>query len=368
MRLSKLATGMMAFAVVAAMLTAGVALGGKGGGGGGGAPTYAIVSLDDARGAVVGTLNGGANDINEHGDVVGTVEDADNGTSVAAFWEVDGTQSQIFPLNGGLSAYGLNNFNEVVGSGSSSIDPPNVAGFYWSSPTSQPVALPPLPGGLASIAYAISDDGVICGYARELVRDADGTPIGSTDVAVVWRLTYADGELQIVGPVPLPTLDDRSHAYSVSENDTAGLAIVVGVFMTSGFSHTAAVQWTVQSHQDGTLTVDPNPVLSETGNAAALGLNNLGVSCGEALDSSPETDALVWFGGSGLPLASGGFPQTGALDVNDAGVIVGFGGQHTVIHDALVWPSATSQPVLLNKFLPKRNSPFAFLQSSNCDQ
>ena len=99
MRLSMLATGMMAFAVVAAMLTAGVALGGKGGkggGGGGGAPTYTIVSLDDARGAVVGTLNCGANDINEHGDVVGTVEDADNGTSVAAFWEVDGTQSRSF--------------------------------------------------------------------------------------------------------------------------------------------------------------------------------------------------------------------------------------------------------------------------------
>jgi hypothetical protein len=55
--------------------------------------------------------------------------------------------------------------------------------------------------------------------------------------------------------------------------------------------------------------------------------------------------------------------STVARDINDAGVIVGYGGAGTIDHEAVVWPSASAKPVALSKYLG-RNSPFLFLKES----
>lgn len=345
--------------------------GGEGGGGGGDSFTYTIVKLDDAGGTFVGSPSSEASDINEPGHVVGSVAEAATGASIAAFWEVNGTSSRIVPLTGGRAAFGLNNFHEIVGVGSASSNPPLTAGLYWSSPSGAVVALPPLSEGLATVAYAINDSGVICGFAVQPVLDEQGTTIGSTHVAVVWRATHVDGDLQVDGPYPLPTFDDRSQAYAVSESDGSGVVSVVGVFMTAGFARTAAVEWTIQLNDDGTLGVDPNPAALEIGEGAvALGVNNTGWRCGQARQGIVDK-ARVWIGGDGFTLLNpDAQPQTlertyhRARDVNDAGVIVGAAAGIDQSYAAVVWPGISQKPLLLHKFLPKRNAPFIGLKEA----
>ena len=323
--------------------------GGKGGGkGGGGGVAYTVSRLDDAGGAYVAGPSNAANDINESGNVVGTVLDVATGADVPVFWEVNGTSSEIVAIGVNAFANGLNNSNEIVGGGGDAL--------YWPGPTAAPIPLPPLEPGLAAVARDINDDGVICGYALEEVLDETGDPVGLAFVACVWRVTWPAGELLIDGPVALPTFDDQSQAYALNENDNSGLADVVGSFLTAGWEYTSAVQWTVLSHADGTISVVSDPAALEFGDAAANGVNNLGVSCGDAANS-----ARLWSPGNSLTLDSGRRAYTVALDVNDTGAIVGSGGPHSLDLDALVWPDASAAPVLLAKFLPKRRSPFVAL-------
>jgi hypothetical protein len=334
---------------------------GGGGGGGGGKPdsaSYTIVKLDDAGGAFAAAPSGSANDINEQGNVVGTVEDILTGDYLPVFWAVEGTDSLIIPLrmNAALPeadwafAKGVNSLNEIVGYDES-------GALYWSSPDAVPVELPGLWDGLPSDAQDINDDGVICGSAMEPAFDEDGHPNGVTIAAVGWRVTWPDGELHIAGPVRLPTFDDRSYADALNENDAEGRANIVGGFESANFVATVTVQWTVQSQADGTVTVTPSDVAPlEYGDAAAYGINNPGVSCGQI-----ETQAMLWLAGEGLPLDPGDQPYTSAFDVSDAGVIVGEGGLHSLDVNALVWTSPSAQPVLLARFLPKRKSPLLAL-------
>ncbi len=324
-----------------------------GGGGTGGGVSYTIVRLDDAGGAFVGGPANTANDINEYGNVVGTVVDAASGNYVPAFWGVSGTVSQIVPLGGGTFANGLNNFNEIAGYGDGDA-------LYWPSPADAPVALTPLHTGYRCVAQRINDAGVICGYAVQPVLDDNGDEIGLSFVAVVWRVDWIDGDLEIAGPVPLPTIDAQSQAFDLNENDNNGYANVVGRFMTSNWINTAAVEWTVQSHADGGISVSPTPVALEMGDAVAYGNNNLGISCGDSADG-PELHAKLWAGGSVLTLDPDQRTDTSALDINDAGVIVGEGGPHSLWLEALVWPSPTARPVALSRFLPKRRAPFVGL-------
>ena len=325
--------------------------GGGGGGKDGGGVSYDVVKLDDADGTYVAGTSNAANDVNEQDNVVGTVRDVATGEDVAVFWDVNGTGSQIIPLGTGAFANGLNDFNEIVGVGGGEA-------LYWASPAAAPVALPPLEDGLPYVARRISNSGVICGYATQSVIDDVGEPIGLAFAAVVWRVTWPDGEMQIAGPVVLPTLDDQSQAYGLNENDGAGAANVVGAYLTSTFAQTAAVQWTVQSESDGSISVFPDPVLLETGDATASEINNLGVSCGDSGNVSSSLQARLWSAGSGMTLDPGGRAYARALNISDAGVVVGTGGPHSLDSDALVWPSAAEGPVLLAKFLPKRRSPF----------
>ena len=235
----------------------------------------------------------------------------------------------------------------------------NVRGFYWAGPTASPVILPPVSGDVESSARAINNDGVVCGYlVHPPVYDNDGNLLYRLREAVAWRVNVVEGQPNVFGPVPLPTLDDQSFARAINENDSNGVAMIVGRFRTADNVRTAAVAWTVHSHADGTLTVDPLPTIVEAGDAEAYGVNNLGTICG---DVNFPNEAVAWSGGSTQFLNSHRMALTVTQDINDAGTIVGYGGTGVVDHDAVVWPSAGAKPVVLNKYLG-RESPFIFLK------
>ncbi len=340
--------------------------GNPGGGEGGGETSYTIVKLDDAGGVFTASFGAGAFDINNAGNVVGVAANAVTGDQHSVFWLVNGNSSQIFPLGVDATAYGLNDSDEIVGAGFGNA-------LYWAGPAAPPVVLPPLVAGLGAVAFDINADGVICGVALDPVFDDFGNPIGAMDVAVVWRVTYPNGEMSIAGPVTLPTTaGERSLAHSLNDNDPAGLASVTGELQPgSDPANNAAVQWTVQSQEDGSLIVDPNPVILETDHAAAYCINNLGVSCGQARLSGVEPKSRVWSESIGVTLLDppskpfdNYYRLHKALGVNSAGVIVGTAGENTTFRDAVVWSSAAATPVLLEKFLPKRNAPFAWLRQA----
>jgi hypothetical protein len=245
-------------------------------GGGSSGTSYTIVKLDDAN----GLWECLPEDVNNLGTVVGYVtEDWPSSERYAACWEVTGdggdVQSRLSLLTGGNGAFGVNDTGEIVGYGN---DPTgrNV-GLYWPSAAAAPLLLPPLSENGHTTATAINNDGVVCG-------SSDGE-------AVAWRVNWAGGEPTVWGPLPLPTLDEKSWASAISNNDQDGFARIVGMSRMANGQSTAAVAWTVQSLSDGTVAVDPLPQVVEAGEVDALGVNDGGTICGEA---GWPTQAIVW--------------------------------------------------------------------------
>ncbi|NUQ63011.1 MAG: hypothetical protein HUU20_11005 [Pirellulales bacterium] len=326
------------------------------GGGGGNSPSYTIVKLDDANGAYSDGIALGINNrINNLTEVVGYVHDpALGGALRAACWELatsGGTiRSTLSILNGipdvvePSDAYAVNDAGEIVGLG---FEPGGEEGLalYWSGANAIPLLLPPLAGDNESIALAINIDGVICG--RSNIR-------GGVHRAVVWRINLIGGSPVVWGPVALPDTGAGSRAYSMNDNDSFGVAAV------SGVDDGAAVVWSVQSLADGSLTVSPIPIIFDDG-AEANGINDADTACGYLYGTTVE--AVVWTGSSRRILNRAKFvTEAYASDINNNGAIVGTGHYRRnfdVGDRAVVWPSATSSMILLDKFLV--SSPFTTL-------
>ena len=87
-------------------------------------------------------------------------------------------------------------------------------------------------------------------------------------------------------------------------------------------------------------------------------MNDGGTICG---DVGWPLEAVVWTDAESLILhCIKDAPVNTAQDVNNAGVIVGWGGQGVGWCEAVVWPNAAARMVLLSKVLG-RNSPFFLL-------
>ena len=353
----------MAIAVAIGLLCSADAQAGKPdkpAGGGDKAPAYTVAQLDDGGGAFT---NGVARALNDTGLVVGQVENAATSEVFGACWELSGSQWQLRLLTDtgdGAVAFGVNRAGEIVGGGYDADG--HARAFYWAAPTAPPVTLPPVSGNVQSVARSINNAGVVCGYlVHPPVYDDDGNSLYWLREAVAWRVNLVDGQPSVFGPVPLPTLDDQSLALAITDNDSDGAAEIVGGFCTAANNvRTAAVAWTVQSHPDGSLTADPLPMIVENGDAGASGVNNLGIICG---DIGFPNEAVVWSGGVARPLNPNRMALTVTQGINDAGVIVGYGGTGIVDHEAVVWPSASAKPVALSKYLG-RTSPFLFLKEA----
>ena len=334
----------LAIAVLASLVCFDVVDAKKPSGGGGSRRTsYTIVKLDDGN----GTWECSARDVNNLRDVVGQVVDTVTSERWAAYWEVSGSgvsiESRVIALAGGRRADSINDHGEIVGYGTAS-NGPDVA-LYWANANETPLVLPPLNEGVHTGALAINNDGVVCGF--------------SGGQAVAWRVNWVDGQPSTWGPLALPTLDD-SWTSAISNNDEEGSAQIVGVFRIPPRlgEPTAAVAWTVQSLPDGTLAVDSLPHIVQTGDASALGVNDGGSICGE-VGWPPE--AMVWTGVAAQTLyRAPDLSQASAQDINNNGVIVGWGDTGQIAREAVVWPSADAKMIRLNSYLGRR-SPFVKL-------
>ena len=276
---------------------------GGGGGGGGGAAAYTIVPFLPPG---FPSNSSYVFDLNEQGHAVGSVGLL-NGDSQAV--HLDLTTGVYTALQGGALATGVNNLNQIVGEDDAG------SGLFWSSPSAQPVTLPPLPGDTGTSVSAINDDGIVVG-------SSSGSRLG-----VVWRVVVdGDGVAHVSAPVPLPPLSGDLVTWAHAINDVAGdgFARVAGCSRADGLDE--AVLWTVQLDSDGTLSVLGPPLdlgnlgLRSPSQSNGVGINQLGDVCGVS-----DEQACVWPADSGiqqLPKLSG--TQSGhALDINELGEIVG---------------------------------------------
>jgi uncharacterized membrane protein len=338
------------------------------------APAYTFVCLD--KGAYV---TASATDINNSGVVVGQVEQDLGGGAyqyLPACWRKVGAKwvrQTLDPISSSQTtvASGVNEIGQIVGGG---YDSDGIGrACCWPPGSPSPVVLPSFDEeDDTTHALAINVDGVICGAANRAIQRFDkfgnpvldryGNPIFDyVNRALVWRLS-ATG---VFGPIQLPA-QEFAGATAINENNDAGFAQVAGTFYDAAQSTTAAVRWTVQSEKDG-----PSLVCSEYEvldlNSRGFGVNNLGAVCGDNL-SVNAGEAVVWTAESTKVLARAKwFYGAHAFDINDRGVIVGYGDYHKMYTSgpqAVVWPSATGSMVRLND-LVYRGSPITGMYSAN---
>jgi probable HAF family extracellular repeat protein len=269
------------------------------------------------------TCNSTATDVNDAGDVSGSVTTADGFTS-AAVWS-SGTVTALPPLPGHASAMALSINNSGVLAGLSTNGDGVPRPVRWVN------GLPEDLGHLDSgdtpfgVALAINDAGEIVGSVRPLD--------GQSERGFVWR----DGVMTGLQTPPGETCNEFSAGLA---NNDSGL-IVGYVFIDC--RQTAAV-W-----DHGVLRT--LPALAEIpmfpapqGGGSALDVNERGDIVG--LGNPSFGPAALWRNGDAINLGAlepQTLPNGVAFDVNDAGVVVGWS-RRTVGLRAVMWttmPPAT---------------------------
>jgi uncharacterized membrane protein len=266
---------------------------------GGGPPAYTIIPFSPPGVASTASM---VHDFNDLGCAVGDA--VVGGSTLPLHLDVE---TGDYTVMQGTAAIGVNNLNQIVGENG------DFQAAFWASPESQPVALPPLPGGLLSRATAINDAGVVVGFSE----DGSAAP-GWTSIGVVWRVAVdSDGDVSVAGPLRLEPLAGGFMSTAGDLNEVVGNAAQVIGWSDDGFLE--AVVWTVTLNGDGTLDASGVPQglgAPSTGYA----INNFGDGCGQL--------ALFPFvapsGNAALPLpvpenATGGY----AWDLNDSNLVVG---------------------------------------------
>ena len=287
---------------------------------------------------------------------MGAVIDA-AGNYFPACWtisRVNGVQSELKLLPVGPFqrelASDVNDNGEIVGWGVSADGSRNV-GLYWANAEAVPKELLPLAGDdIGAVVLAINNGGVICGRSVHQVTQGDWR-----DQAVVWRVSPSG---DVYGPVELPPAQSQetTTAAAISDNgDTLHRAKVVG------WSSQSAVAWTVQSNDDGTITIVDSQarVLGDGDVGEASGVNNAGMICG-----SIAGWGVVWTNESTpTTLAYNSYVGGKPLDINNNGMSVGWGWYQRKLADgprAVMWPSPSGSLVMLDQFLGD-GSPFGCL-------
>lgn len=246
------------------------------GNGGGGTPAYTIAvfqpaGTDSSRTTVV--------DVNEHGNVVGTVSPAYNGYSS---WHLDSNTGAYTPVTGEVSA--INDNGELVSSVSGLIVPDRTIGVFQSDLAAAPVALLPLPGDDESFATDLSFGSIIIGWSQ-----LHGS---GRSTATAWHaVVETDGTVSIHGPTPLLPLvgDETSYAARIA-NTVDGAIYVIGDSVPNGDIGlgTQAVLWSLEIKSDGTLAAGPPAgigtlgLLGDATYSSGYSVNALGDACGES--------------------------------------------------------------------------------------
>ena len=289
----------------------------KKGGKPGSGPAYTLIRLAPPGVAITASL---ARDLDQAGNVVGFYDS--QGQSFGFYYDLN--QDDWLLFGAGIKVAGLNNFGEMVG-----FDQNTGEGLYWSSPDEDPVTLSPLAGDQGMDALRINDDGIILGQSVG--------PEGVT--AVVWAVDDA-GVVSAPLVLPRPTGDTSASLHQLNEAE-AGITQIVGG-SGSDYPGDTAIRWEVKA-VDGVPSVVSDPSdLGSLGGApsVAYGINFFGDIVGQ----SGNWPFLKTAGQPMQPLAGIRKATNGsALDINDAGVIVGdqgylFHGQ--AIQKAVLWTAA----------------------------
>jgi hypothetical protein len=255
-------------------------------------------------------------DVNEMGQAVGWVRDAD-GTIQGLHLDMATGAYTLLAGGPASGAGGLNDFNQIVG------DIGDI-GAFWASPLAEPITLPPLPGHVRCWAAQINNAGFVTG-------GSDNDSIGP-EVPVVWRVALdANGDPQVKGPWPLEPLDAGTEWWGSSINEssfdgTDWAAQIAGWSFDGVSGETRAVVWTVRLNEDGTLTPEAPVSLGTLGLddpswSMGAGINDFGDVCGTSDRQpfvAPTGDAL-----QALSVPRGTYRAIPS-DINESGEIVGY--------------------------------------------
>jgi probable HAF family extracellular repeat protein len=299
-------------------------------------PAHAQVTITDL-GAINGGTNSSANGINASGHIAGGAYDAD-GLQHAVLW-IEGTVTDLGTLCEGCStgALDVNDTDTVVGFAST---PSGERGFVWQTGTM--TELPPLPGDQRSIAYAINNNGWIVGQSASAagfsqpVLWVDGVPEGlgvfgapsfgtafdvndagevvgqaSTAGGGIHAFHWANGVLTDLGGTTDPgPYGDIGAAQGINAS-----GVVVGFAITTDGRYVAE-RW------ENGIRTDLPPLAPANQYSIARRINTAGDIAGMATNQFGATHAVLWHEGEILDL--GVVVATSlAMDVNDAGLIVG---------------------------------------------
>jgi probable HAF family extracellular repeat protein len=259
------------------------------------APLYSIRPLE----VPAGHHDVFARGINNHGQIVGFTVDVE-GYSHAVRWDENGvhplpTLSATLPV---AEAYRINDAGQIAGK--ATLDDGSIHAAFWDSTGITDIGT--LPGGRLSFAQALNEDGVVVG-SSEAERGQH---------AFTWT---PDG-----GLVDYGNLDPDSNLSVAGFNgiNNQGLMVGTGYRLLSPYNAILAREGDRQP-----TNISPAGQFS-TG--MALAVNDAGTIVGyqNALSGSPEA-AIFRGDGTYEPLGRLGLDETWALDINEAGVIVGRG-------------------------------------------
>jgi probable HAF family extracellular repeat protein len=227
--------------------------------------------------------------INDHGQIVGAIDEEDSGAYVGILW-ANGTRTNLGGLGGGSTRPAdINNAGQVVGAS-------NVAGgpghaFLWQN--GGMINIGKLDGDEDSAAAAINANGVIVGTSGRL----------DESLGAVYRpFIYENG---IMRAIQVQSFE----AYATDINDEGA---VVGIMRTHGASSSPYHAWI---YVNGVLTNLNSLIPSGSGLhlAYANAINNNGEIAGLAYDAQGTAHGFLLVPGAGEPPP----PALPSLTIND---------------------------------------------------
>jgi probable HAF family extracellular repeat protein len=280
-----------------------------------------------------GFLVSGATNINDFGQVAGYAM-GDYQSQYAYLWE-EGNWTYIgtLPDLDYSSAFDINNAGQTVGY--SFILGPGGGTRGWIYEDGEMTDLGAL-GGNRSTAYAINELGQVVGWA-----EIDEPGISH---AFLWEA----GEMTDLGVLPNET---DSSAADINENgQVCGLCahtIPEYPFPT----YRTACLW------DNESIINIGKLPGYARNSGAGGINNLGQVVGFSSNNANQLHAFLWEDGvltdlNDLLPPGSGWELMGAADINDEGVIVGYGDYNGETRAYLLAPITLNQPPVFSNEIP----------------
>ncbi len=259
--------------------------------------------------------------INTSGAIVGELADL-SGDASRAFLHSNGVMTELGTLGGGYSvAFGINDSGTIVGDSADVTE--NERAFLYSNGIMTDLgALSP---GSSSYARAINGAGQIVGYSHT-----------STSSNEYHAYLYQNGVMADLGVLP-----NGLNSYAADINDAGH--VVGDSQLNSSFLFRAIY------FSDGNMIDIGDLSGGSFGWAQALAINNADQIVGRSLTAAGTAAAFLYESGVMYELNSLIDPGSGwfldhAVDINDAGQIVGFGMINGEEHGFLLTPSVVPVP------------------------